>query len=244
MMLGYQPNMHAMDKEWGWTPLHYAAHTGSIELCAEVMDRGGDVYKRSVKEKNTPLMIAELNEHKEVIHFLCEFIFEEPAQCITPDDPTPIWLGDKSGTYPLWCSKIGFGAILSIYQSERPRKTYWLDDEYTIKHKIIDLKDSKAVTPLMIGNGEEEEGEGEWELILTFLKSALEFIDDAIREERVVLIHCDDGVFLSPCVLVIWLCTRKRMRINDAVEMLTKTRRDVKFSKVLARNLKKFQDGS
>lgn len=162
-MMELQPNMNFRDKEWGWTPLHFAAHSGSIELTAMCIDAGADIYLKSTKEKNTSLDISISNEHTGVEHFLREYLFSEPAQAINPDDPTVIWLGDKEAAYPLWCSKIGFKAIISIFSDpsgERPRKTYWLDDEGdSIDHYKVHL------TKDMMGSiGDDEAGEGEWEV--------------------------------------------------------------------------------
>ena len=94
-VIGYSPDMHAVDKEWGWTPLHYAAATGSVEMCAIVIDGGGDPYAVSRKENHTCLDVAEENQHSGVAHFLKEYIFHEPAQNLTPDAKVAIWLGKK-----------------------------------------------------------------------------------------------------------------------------------------------------
>ena len=63
-MMVYNSDMNMRDKEWGWTPLHYAASSGSIEICADIIDQGGNVYAVSTKGKSTALDVAVANEHE------------------------------------------------------------------------------------------------------------------------------------------------------------------------------------
>ena len=61
---------------------------------------------------------------------------------------------------------------------------------------------------------------------MTFLKKCLEFIDESVALGKTILVHDDNGVSIAACVVVIWLCTRKRMRIDESIDMVVKTRRD------------------
>ena len=144
MMMDYNPDMHATDKEWGWSPLHYAAQTGSIELCADIIDHHGDVYAVSKKDKSTALDIAVQNDHDAVAEFLKEYIFVQPAQNMTPTAEVAIWLGKRDAAYPGFTTDRGFRGILSIFNSgsrmrkgDRQDKTLWLEEEKEIWHKSI-----------------------------------------------------------------------------------------------------------
>jgi ankyrin repeat protein len=63
-------NINAQDKN-GWTPLHFAAQEGSVEVSKFLIKSGANVH---IKDDigNTPLWVATMNSHKddEVIKLL------------------------------------------------------------------------------------------------------------------------------------------------------------------------------
>ncbi|GMH71338.1 hypothetical protein TrRE_jg6651 [Triparma retinervis] len=294
LVIEFCPNMSSTDKEWGWTPLHFAAATGSVEMCAMVLERGASVYSYSKKGKLTPLMVAEENEHELVIQFLKEYIFSQPAQNITPEAKVAIWLGKKDAAFPIFATDRGFRGILSICDNgTRAKKTLWLDDEEDVWHKCVMLpkkeprkvsrrsrsSKERAVMGAALGaaqggvaalevkeekklekagtGGEGEEGDesdfvddifvnddsnGDWDTLCTFLKDSLTFLDDCVENGRTVLVHDDEGSNFATALLVIWMCTRKRVRVKDAVKYLAEIRREAVLSKGMARGVKKFQE--
>jgi ankyrin repeat protein len=52
-------------KDAGFTPLHYAAENGHVELCRLIMDAVEDISPKS-KDKTTPLQLAAKNGHRAV----------------------------------------------------------------------------------------------------------------------------------------------------------------------------------
>ena len=291
MMMDYNPDMHATDKEWGWSPLHYAAQTGSIELCADIIDHHGDVYAVSKKDKSTALDIAETNDHEAVVEFLREYIFMQPAQNMTPTAEVAIWLGKRDAAYPGFATDRGFQGILSIFDNgerlragDRQDKTRWLDDEEDTWHKCVifpknekkqrntvmrekkllnslNMKKSVGLLGVVDEGTEEVEGEGDdekkldlaepeaeddsagdWPLVIMFLKEILKFIDECMDDGRTLLIHDDDGGSFATAYLVIWLCTRKKVRVADALEHVAKIRREAVVSAGVAKGMKKFQE--
>ncbi|GMI18801.1 hypothetical protein TrLO_g11878 [Triparma laevis f. longispina] len=288
-MMVYNSDMNMRDKEWGWTPLHYAASSGSIEMCADIIDQGGNVYAVSTKGKSTALDVAVANEHEHVAEFLSEYIFAQPAQNITPTASTSaIWLGSQSAAYPLFSGARGFRGILSIFEGERNRKTLWLDDdpvdekERIIYMKLFIPKGGKvekiegSKRNVLLGclstsldvvkeGGEGEDGEAkkepeagdslvvvhedvddgsadDWAILVSHLKAVLKFIDLCQAEKRTMLIHDDSGSNFATAFLVVWLCTRKKVRVNDALEHVRKFRREAVVSKGMMKGMKKFQD--
>jgi len=293
LIMEFCPNMGVKDKEWGWTPLHFAAASGSVEMCAMVLERGGDVYSYSKKGRLTPLMVAQQNEHDLVIKFLREYIFSQPAQNITPEAKVAIWLGKNDAAFPIFATDRGFQGILTICDNgERAKKTLWLDDETEMWHKCVILpkresrassrrrsRASRDVTMLEAkaealklkdekkvegeggltkvdgagggnrDNGDDEEQEyvrdesdGDWDLLCTFLKDSLAFIDDCLENGRTILVHDDEGSNFATALLAIWMCTRKRIRTMDATKYLGEIRREAIMSKGMMRGVKKFQE--
>jgi hypothetical protein len=286
-MMNYAPDMHSVDKEWGWTPLHFAAATGSVEMTALVIDGGGDVYSVSKKGHCTCLDVAEQNQHERVSHFVREYIFHEPAQNITPDAKIAIWLGKKDAAYPIFATNRQFGGILSIFEhGNRAWKTSWLFDEQDEIHNfVVTMKKNENGKYKLIPNqtlaemeeefarehahrddaqapehakpeaavvstdGEsreekkkEREGEHDWEALLLFLKDAMTFCDKCLASNRTLLIHDDEGSNFATAFLIVYLCTRKRIRVADAAAHVVKIRREAKVSEGMALGLKGFQE--
>lgn len=47
----------------GWTPLHYAARQGHLEVARTLLDAGADVNHLSDGDRSTPLLVATINGH-------------------------------------------------------------------------------------------------------------------------------------------------------------------------------------
>ena len=98
------------------------------------------------------------------------------------------------------------------------------------------------------GNGgyeedlEKDDSSGDWDLLCTFLREGLEFVDECLADGRTVLIHDDEGSNFATAFLAIWMCTRKRIRINDATKHLQEIRREGVLSAGMTKGLKKFQE--
>ncbi|QOJ78899.1 ankyrin repeat domain-containing protein [Infirmifilum lucidum] len=61
-------DVNTRDK-YGWTPLHYAADGGHLEVARLLLDRGADVNTRD-NDGRTPLDLARAMGHKEVVELL------------------------------------------------------------------------------------------------------------------------------------------------------------------------------
>lgn len=55
----------------GWTPLHYSADRGHLEVVKLLLSEGASVASKDTN-KRTPLHLAALNSHKEVVQVLLE----------------------------------------------------------------------------------------------------------------------------------------------------------------------------
>jgi len=55
--------------EQGWTPLNWAAGSGSVEIVSLLLNRGADVF-RTGRDQRTPYMIAVAAKHIEVARLL------------------------------------------------------------------------------------------------------------------------------------------------------------------------------
>jgi ankyrin repeat protein len=88
----------------------------------------------------------------------------------------------------------------------------------------------------------DDDSGGDWDTLCTFLKDSLAFIDDCIENGRNILVHDDEGSNFATALLVIWMCTRKRVRTKEAVKYLAGIRREAVLSKGMLRAVKKFQE--
>ena len=133
------PSLAVVDKQWGWTPLHYAASIGNTELASLLLQYKASPYTRSKvlgvlpggPPGYTPLEIAEANACAPVVDLLNAHILSEPAQCVLPpgNDRGAVWLGAKEAAFPMWFTDRGFDAVLSIFDNmEKHPKLRWLDE--------------------------------------------------------------------------------------------------------------------
>lgn len=65
----------------GWTALHNAAESGHLNIVKMLVDSGADYYS-SNRSKNTPLDLAKLNEHKEIVDYLENLMNQEQQEQI------------------------------------------------------------------------------------------------------------------------------------------------------------------
>jgi ankyrin repeat protein len=108
------------DKQWGWEPLHYAAHYGHTAMLHELLQRGGNVYTRTKKRK-TVLKLAEEGAHLEAVEYLKGRLEKKELHRILEVSTEP-WLG--SGTAELWVGNVAstkedniFGCEISVIVS-------------------------------------------------------------------------------------------------------------------------------
>jgi ankyrin repeat protein len=56
---------------FGWTPLHFAAYAGNVEVAKLLLDRGAPIDRRAnTKFRNTPLQVSLLTAQEEMAAFL------------------------------------------------------------------------------------------------------------------------------------------------------------------------------
>jgi len=105
---------------------------------------------------------------------------------------------------------------------------------------------SSSPVPESCGDAKEEkaakQGVGDWDVLLLFLKDAMAFCDRCMAENRTLLIHDDEGGNFATAFLIVYLCTRKRIRVNDAVAHVAKVRREAVVTEDMALGLKGFQE--
>lgn len=98
-LLAVQPeqvvDMDAADSD-GWTPLHYAADRGHVEVVKLFLSEGASVAPKDTN-KRTPLHLAALNNQKEVIQLLL-------------DDGAPKNAKNVAGMTPFECANVSGNA--------------------------------------------------------------------------------------------------------------------------------------
>jgi len=70
----------------------------------------------------------------------------------------------------------------------------------------------------------------------------LEFVDKCLAAERTILIEDDEGVSFCYAFLVVWLVTRKKVRVKEAIEYIKTIRRECTLTVGLERGLRQFQE--
>jgi len=65
------PGYLTAESSFGWTPLHFAAYAGNVEVAKLLLDRGADINRRAnTKFRNTPLQVSLLTGQEEMAAFL------------------------------------------------------------------------------------------------------------------------------------------------------------------------------
>jgi ankyrin repeat protein len=90
------------DTQWGWEPLHYAAHYGHTAMIHELLLLGANIFSRT-RGRKTVLMLAQEGGHTEAVNFLISKLSEQKMHRVLETATEP-WLG--SGTAELWVGDI------------------------------------------------------------------------------------------------------------------------------------------
>ena len=234
MIIEVRTALNLRDKYWKWTPLHYAASVGNTEIVGMLLGRRASPYLLS-EHGWTPERCADENSCHEVSAMLREYIFNEPAQCVLPGKGkwTSIWYGKQAAAEVRWCTDRGFKAVLSIYKPKRKfAKHLWLkDNDQDIKWMTtqVQAKDDDT-TP------------ASWENMLTKLPEMIRFLDMAMDEGRELLITDDSGISTSMALVIVHILIKRRIRLDPAIEHLTKVRRQSKLSESMYLGLRELQD--
>jgi protein-tyrosine phosphatase len=129
LVLGYGASAHQHDEQWGWCPLHWAAHNGDAPAVALLLDKRANPYAVS-KAGLTPLAVAAAAKHTAVVELLSSQEAAAPAHCVWLAEQNKkstsstsssvveacgeVWIGSAAAAKPAWASDREFGAILSI----------------------------------------------------------------------------------------------------------------------------------
>lgn len=69
--LDADPGYLTAESAFGWTPLHFAAYGGNVDVAKLLLDRGADIDRRAnTKFRNTPLQVSLLTGQEEMAAFL------------------------------------------------------------------------------------------------------------------------------------------------------------------------------
>ena len=69
--LDADPGYLTAESSFGWTPLHFAAYAGNLEVVKLLLDRGADIDRRAnTKFRNTPLQVSLLTGQEEMAALL------------------------------------------------------------------------------------------------------------------------------------------------------------------------------
>ena len=81
-----------------------------------------------------------------------------------------------------------------------------------------------------------------WENMLTKLPEMIRFLDMAMDEGRELLITDDSGISTSMALVIVHILIKRRIRLDPAIEHLTKVRRQSKLSESMYLGLRELQD--
>ncbi|KAJ8612453.1 hypothetical protein CTAYLR_006598 [Chrysophaeum taylorii] len=211
---------HAPDKIWGWTPLHHAAAVADAPMVALLLESGDASPYDRAKDQRRPLDLAN---NANVFALLDARIRGDPAQCVLErsEDSGELWLGSRHAAYPKFAADRRFDAILSVFdRATKDAKLEWLaskeDDDCCLEHHELCCNLQKPAV---------EDDRQSWCALAVHLRPAIGFLDDALKRERTVLVHCDLGETTSFAVVLAYMITKRRVRLKDAVARLAGIRR-------------------
>ena len=95
-------DLYLKDRQWGWEPIHYAAHYGHTPMVDELLKRGANIYSRT-KNRVTVLTLAKEGGHTETVEYLVGKLKTMEMHRVMETD-TETWLG--SGTAELWVGNL------------------------------------------------------------------------------------------------------------------------------------------
>ena len=87
------------DDIWGWSPLHYAAHTGCMENAKRLVNLGANIHGRS-RTRQTVLQLAQEAGHDDLAAYLLSSLATRPLHRVLDCD-TDMWLGPTPAE--VWC---------------------------------------------------------------------------------------------------------------------------------------------
>ncbi|KAG5180865.1 hypothetical protein JKP88DRAFT_349427 [Tribonema minus] len=184
-------SVHKKDAQWGWTPLHHAAHSGALQAISLLLSRRASIYALS-DEGQTPLQVAEGAKQEAAARLLRARAADEPAHVVMVlDNSTEIWLGSCAAARAGWAQDRGFTAVLSVNDGGEEwsqRAVAWLaEPDCSTAHLLIEAP---------LGGAGGAKGGRAWGGVCGSaqgLASAVAFIDAARRRRARVLLHCSDG---------------------------------------------------
>jgi len=93
-----------------------------------------------------------------------------------------------------------------------------------------------------VATDDNDETKGSWERLLEHIPKMLAFICMALREQRELLIHCENGISTSTAVIILYILIKRRMRIKVAMAHVATLRREAKLSRSMYRGLASLQE--
>jgi ankyrin repeat protein len=113
------------DSQWGWQPLHYAAHYGHVDFLRALLDAGANVYARTDGRK-TVVQLAKEGHHDEAAALIeahiegrfCHRVLETDTEPWLGADSAELWVGDKSATRKDVVQACGFTVVVSLLSEE------------------------------------------------------------------------------------------------------------------------------
>uniref|UniRef100_A0A7S1XWC5 Tyrosine specific protein phosphatases domain-containing protein n=1 Tax=Phaeomonas parva TaxID=124430 RepID=A0A7S1XWC5_9STRA len=81
-LLDMGADVHAREKQWGWTPLHFAANRNDLEIVEILLEHRASIYCRSAGRLLSPVDVADRGGCKAVADRLREEWQAQSAQCI------------------------------------------------------------------------------------------------------------------------------------------------------------------
>jgi ankyrin repeat protein len=140
------------DKQWGWEPLHYAAHYGHTAMIHELLRLGANIFSRT-KGRKTVLMLAQEGNHVEALAYLQGRLKEQHMHRVMETSTEP-WLG--SGTAEIWVGNL-----------DSTKEKYIIGCDITVVIQLVSDETREQKTDIedwLYGDEDEEEEEEETEL--------------------------------------------------------------------------------
>ncbi len=138
---GQRLDLFLRDTQWGWEPLHYAAHYGHAAFVEELLRRGANVHSRTGVKRATVLGLAERGDHHacaEVIRAALATshmhrVLETGRERWLGREPHgEVWVGDRESTRRRHCWAADITVVISL-TSERCRReeanARWIYDD-------------------------------------------------------------------------------------------------------------------
>ena len=73
------------------------------------------------------------------------------------------------------------------------------------------------------------------------MRPMIAYIDQCVDAKRKLLVHCDTGISASFCVLLVYMLTKRRVRLKQAIDHVIAIRRQVCLTEGLALGLEEMQ---